>query len=837
MRTVALLALLSLLAADLQAGTNGILEGVVRDRRTREPLPGVNVVVTGTLQGASSDARGRFTVQNLRAGRYAVRFSLVGYQSALLKEVTVNADLRTRLTVDLDASAVELDEVVVVQQKPLIQRDVTGTTAIVSAEELQALPIDRPAEVLGTRPGVTLEGNVRGGKTTEVAYLVDGLPVRDAIAGGMGTDIPASSITGVSMYTGGFEPEYGNALSGVVNIVTRTGSNDHRFTVRAANDHLFGGTQDSRSTDVELSASGPVLADRMFYLAAVRGYFTDTRWWQDFRPFFGWPVDRSVSGFGKVDYHFDPGLRLGLQLLYADRAWRDYEFPWRFNLDGLPPEHRTSLRGAAVLSHTVSEDFFYTASLSLFSLSARIGDGERADVGPGEPYQYDFYLRYVVDGTRAWWSRTDQLNTTARFDGTWKPGAQHLLKFGAEGTAYDIAAEIVKYEPQKTFFGKPIVTEPQLNFSTAYDYRPFSGSLYVQDKIDLMSDGLLLNLGLRYDVLDPTATRPAIENIPSTDSSFARVNIPEVDASLKDQLSPRLGAAMQIAENGYLFVNLGWYVQFPLFEYLYSGLDRAALGHGVAAVTGNPDLEPERTMSYELSLRYSFPGDITASATYFKKETRNQVDTKTFIPGDSKVSGGLGYAEYVNNPFGEATGLELSVARQRGAWVTGELSYTYMVAEGTSGSAYDGFYIAQYGLPPATRVYPLSWDQRHTVKLNCTVAAPWGTMLTVLAQYHTGRPYTSYPTATGFEPVDGGLFAANNERMPRYANLDFKLFQEFRFDWWPGAVLMVYLDMRNAFGTENVAWMDSNGRIGGELADPSGYHTGRRTSLGLLAEF
>jgi outer membrane receptor protein involved in Fe transport len=293
---------------------------------------------------------------------------------------------------------------------------------------------------------------------------------------------------------------------------------------------------------------------------------------------------------------------------------------------------------------------------------------------------------------------------------------------------------------------------------------------------------------------------------------------------------------MQIAENGYLFVNLGWYFQYPLFDYLYTGLDRVALARGITALTGNPDLNPEQSKTYEISVKYSFAHNILGSATYFRKETRNQVDTKTFVPGDSKLAGNFGFAEYVNNPFAEATGLEIVVSRERGDWITGELSYTLMKAEGTSGSSYDGFYIAQYGLPPAVRVYPLSWDQRHTVKATVTIVAPWDTYLNVAAQWHSGRPYTRYPTATGFEKVVGGLFQQNNGRMDSYLNIDIKIAKSFELGWWLKSRAGIYVDVRNLMNRRNVSWVDSNGRIGGELNDPSGFFTGRRTHVGIQIE-
>ena len=837
LRTILSVLTLSLSSVSLIAGTNGILECTIKDKKTGEFLPGVNVLLVDVQRGGTTDMNGYLVLQNIRAGKYQVRFTHIGYQKFLIKNVVVNPDLRTRLNVELEVTEVELEEVTVVQEKPLIQKDITGTTYIVSSEEISLMPVDNAVDVVKLKAGVTSEGNVRGGKTTDVLYLVDGLPVQDVLSGGLSATLPNSSIVGLSIYTGGFEAEYGNALSGVVNIVTKTGTDNHRFFVRADKDNLVGGTQVSKTNEFEVSAFGPLLEQKMYYVAAVNGLFTDTRWWQDMQLFFSSPIDKSLSGFGKIDYLFTPTLRLGAQVLFSDHDWRDYEFSWRYNLAGLPSERRTSYRLATMLSHSVSEDFFYTASVSRFYMNSKIGSGSKGAVPVNDPYQYDFFLRYIIDGQRALWSRTTQESYTTRFDGTFKADKEHLLKFGGELTLYNLNADIVRYEPRKTYFGKPLVNEPQLNFSSAYKYHPKSGALYLQDKIDVPSEGILLNIGLRYDFLDPTANRPDIQAIALSDTAYAFNVTGSVPAHLKHQLSPRFGAAMQLTENSYLFVNLGWYFQYPLFDYLYTGLDRVALTKGISALTGNPDLEPERTKLWEISLKYSFPWNIVGSLTYFRKETKNQIDTKTFIPGDSKLAGNFGFAEYVNSPYADATGYEIVISRERGEWITGELSYTYMKAEGTSGSSTDGFYIAQYGLPPGIRVYPLSWDQRHSVKTTATVMTPWDVNFNVAVAWHSGRPYTRYPTSTGFEPINGGTFFQNNDRMPGYFNADMKVEHRFRLGWWPNATMTVYLDVRNITNDGNVKWMDSNGKVGGELGDPSGYYTPRRTSLGLQIEF
>ncbi len=819
------------------AGTTGILEGVVKDKRSGEALPGVNVRVEALRRGTSTGSNGGYQFQDLRIGTYEVRFTLIGYQTYVARNVIINPDLRTKLNIELQPSDVTLDEVVVTQEKPLIQKDVTSTYYVVSEQEIRLLPITHSTDILGLKPGTTLEGNVRGGRASEVTYYIDGLSVQDVTGGGLSLNLPTSSLVGMSIYTGGFEPEYGNALSGVVNMVTRTGTNEHRFFARADADNLIVGDQFDRTADAEFSAAGPVIQDRLFYTVSLNGIFSGTRWWKDMQRYFGWPVNREVDGFGKLEYAFTPRLRLNAQILTSHHDWRDYEFSWRFNLGGLPPEDRASTRVAAILTHAVTDDFFYTASLSRLSVSTKIGSGTKGEIPTTDPYQYDFFLRYVVSGERAWWVRSTQDTYTAKLDATYKVLGYHLVRFGGELQLYDLNSDVLKYEPRKTFFGKPLLGEPQLDFSSSFSYRPWSGALYLSDKLDLFDEGVLLSYGLRYDVLNPRANRPDIQPVLGADSTETLSATGYVPATVKHQLSPRIGIAIPLSEKASAYFNHGFYFQNPLFNYLYTGLDRVALNRGVSALTGNPDLEPETTTQMEISFKYILPLEMVGSATYFKKTTTNLVDTKTFITGDSKVAGGYGFAEFVNVPNAEATGYEVTLTRDRGDWVRGELSYTYMIAEGTAGTPYDGFYVAQFGLPPGQRTYPLSWDQRHTVKASMLADLPWDFDVNIVTQWHSGRPYTSYPTSTGFEQIQAGSFMENNARMPPYFNLDLKVEKHWRPGWWANAMITLYVDVRNATNEKNVSWVDSNGMIGGELNDPSGYYIGRRTRIGLYVEF
>jgi len=820
------------------AGTAGILEGIVRDKKTSEVLPGVVVEIQALKRGSTTGPEGRFEFHNIPSATYDVRFALVGYRTLILKGVVVNADLRTRLDVVLESSEISIGEVVVTQQAPLVHPDVTSSAYFVSSNEIHDLPLTSVTDVVGLKAGTTLEGNIRGGRNTEVGYFVDGLPVQNLMSGGLGLQLPPNSVTNLSIYTGGFEAEYGNSLSGVINIVTKTGGNEHEFFLRALEDNLLGGTQVSKEKEVELSASGPMVRDRLFYTLSLDGSISGTRWWQDFERIFAEPIDNQLSGFGKLEYQFSPTMRLDAEVLFFLHQWRDYDFSWRLDLNGLPAERRTAYRFAVILTDSPSESFFYDLSLCNYRARSNIGDGSKNDLPVNNPYQYDFFLQYVISGSEALWMRSLQNTLTAKFDGTWSPAVNHLMKFGAEMNFNDLTSDIVKYTPRTTYFGRPLVNEPQLDFSSTYSYGPRSGGLYISDKIGGMEKrGSLLNVGCRFDFLDPRASRPSINPILMGDTAYAYQVAAPVRASLKYRFSPRVGLGLQATENSYFFINLGFYFQNPLFDYLYTGIDRVALEKGFSALLGNPDLEPEESTQWELSYRYSLPNEIVLSLAYFQKTTTNLIDSKTFVQGDVRIAGTFGFAQFVNVPEASASGLEIVISRDRGKWLTGEVSYTYMVTEGNSGSAFDGFYLAEYGFKPIVRSFPLSWDQRHTVKASIRYASDNGYLLDLVLHWHTGRPYTYYPTSNGFTASPGQDFVQNNARMPDFFNIDFKMQKHFSMDWWSKADFSLFVDIRNLTNEYNTVWMDSNGREGGELGDPSGHTIGRRARFGLQVSF
>jgi outer membrane receptor protein involved in Fe transport len=142
----------------------------------------------------------------------------------------------------------------------------------------------------------------------------------------------------------------------------------------------------------------------------------------------------------------------------------------------------------------------------------------------------------------------------------------------------------------------------------------------------------------------------------------------------------------------------------------------------------------------------------------------------------------------------------------------------------------------QWGIQVPAKPFPLSWDQRHTVKVIGALQLPLQFGFSWTWEFHTGRPYTYYPSSDGFTPDDPNQeFEPNNARIEDYNLLNMKLNKDFAIGSGvrPWMVVSVYLDGRNVLNTKNVLWVDSSGRVGGELGDLTAYGPGRRIRLGL----
>lgn len=259
------------------AASTGKIAGKVIDQVSGDPIVGANVIIEGTYLGSASDLGGDFFILDVPPGTYDVKCQVIGYKIYIQKKVVVNADLTTKCEFSLERAVIEGDEVVVEATRPLIQPDLTASRAIRTFEEIQTIPVENIQSVVGMSAGF-VNGHARGGRMDEVLYLVNGMPVTDPMGQGdlglteVEINVPQFSIAEVNVTTGGFSAEYGNAQSGVVDVVLQEGGPRYAGNLRYKTSALgFEPFQDQHNLkNLEFSFGGPVIAklwDSKFFIA------------------------------------------------------------------------------------------------------------------------------------------------------------------------------------------------------------------------------------------------------------------------------------------------------------------------------------------------------------------------------------------------------------------------------------------------------------------------------------------------------------------------------------------------------------------------------------------
>ncbi|MEO0155958.1 MAG: TonB-dependent receptor, partial [candidate division WOR-3 bacterium] len=207
----------------LFTGITGKIQGVVKDEDTKEPITFADVIILNTEMGAATDDNGNFFILNVPSGRYTIEVSCLGYQTKRIENVLVEVDRTTRLNVTLKQTAIEIAPVTVYGETPTIKKDYVATTQIVRKAEIATLPVDYTPAVITFQAAVAKTDtalHVRGGRATEVQYMVDNVSIIDPQTGDVAIEISKGIVEEVIFLPGGFDAEYGRAMSGVVNLIS-----------------------------------------------------------------------------------------------------------------------------------------------------------------------------------------------------------------------------------------------------------------------------------------------------------------------------------------------------------------------------------------------------------------------------------------------------------------------------------------------------------------------------------------------------------------------------------------------------------------------------------------
>ncbi|NNG15648.1 MAG: TonB-dependent receptor [Gemmatimonadales bacterium] len=825
---------LTLWTAPLAGQASGAIAGRLVDSATTQPIANAQVTVDEGRRGTMTAQDGRFRIRVIRSGWHRVRVTAIGYRPVRLDSVLVRGGETTTLDIALEAMAVEVEELVVnAQPDPVLDPLAASAEQKVTAADLRDLPVTTLEEGIALSAG-TVGESYRGGRLGQQSYIVDGVGVKnqlDASSGSLGVRIPPDILTEASLITNGFSARYGQALSGMINVVTRDGG--ERWSGRALyeTDRPLWQSWDLGLDRVVVTADGPI-AGGVTVLGAVdiSGRLdadpvnaprpADPRDPRFERP---WMLPRNsgeqIDAVAKVTIPLGAQHTLRLFGLHSEDQRLLYDPLYKYDAE-LSPGRRTVgnlLTGHFQYASGASAGLPFVVDLraSFYNRSfvrGTLEDSVNYQFGAITGQRFNFVgedIARAQDTVRAmapipgllppdlsdrtpWSVPAFFLGQGSRGEIAWNRFREFRSQLDVTlgiGSSTDILAggEVVTQRVQT--FQRVQGFEPvggAVPPATASDFSPFIGAAYAETQIRVAE--LAFTGGLRYDHFDPGA------------------DLEGQNVGARRRLGPRFAVSTALA--GATFVaSYGLFSQPPDFQFLVDAAfdDTTRTGR---FRRGNPNLGFEKATQFELSVRTRPRPHLSLRLNAFVKRLEGLVATVPLgVNPDSSVFG--------NTDVGSVKGGEIIFEREPHDGFGARVTYTLQQAMATSTSA---FLLRQAAVIdpttgdtifPARVEFPLDFDRRHglTVILQGRIPETVGPVVAgvrplaglesaVIFRYGSGLPF-SRTNAAG----DSLVGIPNDSRLPSQSTVDLLVRRPIRLGGTQGSI---YLDMRNVFNRRNL---------------------------------
>jgi outer membrane receptor protein involved in Fe transport len=859
-------------AVPLFAGTTGKIAGRVLDEK-KEPLPSANVIIAGTKLGAVTDIDGYYAIINVPPGTYVVQVRLVGYRPYSARDVLVSVNNTTKVDAALEDASITTSDVVVTAQRPVVDVGATSTTATISDNDIKTLPVQELQDIVNLQAGV-VDGHFRGGRAGEVQYQVNGVSVNNVFDNSSTVRIDRSLIQEVQVITGTFDAEYGQAMSGVVNTVLKSGGEN--FTVDAeafAGSYLYGNDgyrnldytfRPATTQNYQLSISGPTGIPHTFFLVNARRYHHDDYLYGkrvftindsvDFAHTLAYPTGdgsevamgytREWSGLAKITNRSIGELEISYSLLFNLIEGKNLggSFAWRINPDGTTTQKKRSFVHGLDITHTMSASTFYTVSLrqNYFDYTdwayedfydSRYDLVQQGPMSLNADYNYGAIVKGVELGR--YMQKTDTY--LAKVAVTSQVTRAHQIKAGAEVQWSKMEFGAPGWLVSRQFGNTPVlvrVYDDPPDYPGARSYTPLSGAAYLHDLIEW--NDLTIRAGVRVEYFDGRSTIPA--DLANPANAIPGAPTGTKSTTKKISVAPRLGISYPITSTSSVYFSYGHFYQLPNLGDMYRNADYSrlsllqagALDYGVL---GNPDVKPERTVQYEVGYKNALSDAFGISVNLFYKDIRDLLGVQ-FV----NTYTGAQYSRLSNIDFGNVTGFTLSLDQRRMGMLSTSLDYTWQLAQGNSSDPQETANLAQAGLDARPQTLPFSWDQRHTINLTVQLSDPEEYSLSAVLRYASGQPYTP---SIGLGLT--GQIERNSGRKPEGFLVDFRGEKYFKVGGWNMSVFARVFNLFNAryfngsvfanTGSPDYSTTPYTDRNG--LADPTRYYAPRRFEIGV----
>ncbi|HDS09593.1 MAG TPA: TonB-dependent receptor, partial [Firmicutes bacterium] len=717
------------------AGTTGALLGFITEE---DGSPIGEATITVIERGASvvSNEYGMFSIPSLTPGVYTVEVKKAGYGPMKIEKVIIQVDLTTPLNVTLKTSEVELDPIVVTASRILVHREQTGTVYRVDHNDIVEMSSRDIFRVAQAMPGVISNEDgqfkIRGSRYDQTLFLIDGLTMMDPFWKTFGATPNAKGIMGeVAVITGGFDAEYGDAIGGVVNTVSRNPNfKEHRgsltfYTSQIPNYHgMWDKSIKLGEEEWDVDMDGPLSPD-LGYVFAAQVFKANASTTSGFR-------NENFEEFH--DYHFKLSYNLNstTNLSYHTNygfAWIRLKSDYENSFPGWPIQFQFNRMHHVILDTYVGN--YTTATLALGWFQSGIDFGPHAKDDEGNILWNEIKPLFEYDGDDApYRQRTRSIAKEVKLDVETKMFDRHTLKAGLshQNTFVDMFWTVT-YDSY--FFGSN-ETWPEFSYledwEHTYDYNAF----YIQDKFDLIKDKLTLTAGIRYE---------SWGFIPKENSVIA----------------PRGGVSYQLNDYTIIRTNYSKMYQAPNVSSVYEEDTGGLQNYFGDQDWGNAEeVVPQVTDIIEFGVQRQLGNDFV-----FEVNAYNKTMDKIHCVWENPVTN---LWEYTNGGSGWARGAEFTLRKTLSNNIKGWVNYSWM--EGKGKNIYRDFYnYSNIGTEIWDKEYYLDWDQRHNVNVNLFYQSE-NFFMNVIWRWGSGYPYSPHDSYLDYG-IDG-IDSTTNPVPPDY---------------------------------------------------------------------
>lgn len=907
------------------AAEAGSVVGRVVDKKTGRAIPFASVTIPEVKRGGLTDSEGQFTLSGVPAGTWEVKVQYLGYRPGSQAGVVVTGGRSVTVNFALEDVVVRQEKVVeVTAERRLVEVKQGATVRSVGASEIRNLPVATVGDVLQQQAGISTDAeqiHVRGGRADETVFVVNGVANRDLVTGqSTAGQLNARSVAEVNVATGAYDVRYGNALSGVVEIKLKEGGDKYEAGVTTTAGSYGGrswqlvasgpdpvwspmlramGIRPAGTVTSIVDLSGALFETRFRYLDDRNASLAERTLLPPVRPrlksgyedsFLGYRFkypdmwspaadNRWAARYGlfwrpsardKWSFNFskriaiDQGFSRSFITAQGDQGDPAYPWRWHHRIGNASTIFEDNVQTSLQWRRTLSTTGYTEAQLSRYFFAQRQDvngkhwseydePDDRSAFPVGDPRRDDYFWDTGDDNT--WQDRR-----TTSWGLSWSLTQRYRhneIEFGFEHQWQTV--QYLTIENPWVFDRDGLGQSHDL-----WRVHPWVGDFYARDKIEF--EGFTANVGVRMDYwfigreAEEALADTTRRNIAATTrSGFYDETKSFFGRRVKMHISPRVIVSHPITENSSFFFNYGEFTQIPSYRYVYSKLN--SISSESFPLQGNPNLNPQVSVNYEVGGKHQFHPRAAANVTFFVRDIYD-------YPGSTRVDPVSGtnlesYFIYLNGHFARSKGFEIEIEKRRSNHWAGKLSYSYQQTKGKSSDPNEERALQEIGGSTETRLSEVFVRWNRPQKLSASfdlrfedeAPAGWRWMrrcgLNVFMQGQSGRAYT---------PIDrsgtSSVGLPNSRNAPVQFTTDLKVNRWFRL---MGRRMDVSLQGTNVFNNHLVYRVDQiTGRgyvwgegefdpahVGGlseytrisQVNDPSNYGPGAQWRMSLDVDF